>query len=339
MTRLPSLIAGAALALGLGLTAPAAQGQAIYGVLPDHGTAGQEICIRGWGFDGDSPRVFFTQEGSGKERNLDVVSMKNDEIIALIPKVPSGHCDVHFEANGKKVTRKDGYLVMTPSIHSVNPPAASPGDVVEIVTGYIGPKKGKVFIGGKKAKVLDWLPGGAAIASWVPPGPQTDLIRVKVPKKLPGGSADVEIKTVVGVDKQEHCLGIDGTTKKIGWPKIKARIDGKKFRAGGKKRLQVAGGPGAYEITALRRKTVLRITVPFDPANDPMPQKAIGLPYDMARISFTDEKAAQTWVGKAGDWSLIVDKSSGGQIGGHFEGVLKGPSEKEVEGTFVINLP
>ncbi len=340
MTRLQSLMASAALALGFGLAAPAAHGQVIQGVLPDHGTAGQQICIRGWGFGGDSPRVYFTQEGSGKERNLKIISIVNNEIIAEVPAVPTGHCDVHVEAKDKKkVTRKNAYLVLSPNLHSVNPTAASPGDTVEIITGYIGPKKGKVYIGGKKAKVLDWIPGGAAFAPWVPAGPQTDLIRVQVPKKLPSGSADVEIYTVTGSDKQEHCLSVGGTDRKIGWPKIKARIDGKNFRAGGKKRLQVAGGPGAFEVTAIRRKTVLRLTVPFDPANDSLPEKAIGLPWDLAKISFTDEKTGQTWVGKAGTWSLTVEKMSGGQIGGDFSGILKGPSDKEIDGTFVITLP
>ena len=87
---------------------------------------------------------------------------------------------------------KDGFTVKRPEIDSIEPTSGSTSDVITIHGFFYGTKKGKVTLGGKNCKILNWT---------MDPTTGGSAIQFVVPKGLTPGPHDLKVTTTrVGSD-------------------------------------------------------------------------------------------------------------------------------------------
>lgn len=83
------------------------------------------------------------------------------------------------------ITMTDAFTVMAPHIVSVDPSSGVSGNERVLSGNYFGSKKGKVYLGTKSCKVLNW---------------SMDTIRFMVPNKMASGSYAIMVTNKVGSD-------------------------------------------------------------------------------------------------------------------------------------------
>jgi hypothetical protein len=219
-----------ALALLLGSSSPA-WSQTIDQVVPAEGAWGTVVSIQGEDLKGQGkkPRVFLTRAGSKKKTRLKVHSATDQLVVAELRKGPAGTYDVHVRPKGKaftEVVAPDAFEIKAPEELTLETAATEPGQEIEIVGRFFGTRKGKVFVGGRKAAVLSWEAEPVGPADGDPP----DRIRFRVPKGLFDGQHVVKVVSKSGAGLASQGLLIEESGVPIkGKPRAAALIDGALF--------------------------------------------------------------------------------------------------------------
>jgi hypothetical protein len=197
---------------GLAPSVCAAGDPAVVSVVPASGTRGTEVTITGSGFGGKKPRVLLEPEAGGKSRRLKVLEWSDGEITARIRKASAGVHGLVVRPKGKGVpeaTLPAAFQVVPPSDLVVDLTCVRASDEVAITGTAFGPKKkGRVFVDGRKAKVLSWTAD--------PTGAGLDQAVFRVPAKKVSGVVNVEVRTPVGgTTLQDALLVLDSTDQRF----------------------------------------------------------------------------------------------------------------------------
>ncbi len=198
---------------------------------------GTQLTLVGSGFGGTTglakPKVFTSSVALPKHRALKVVSFTDTELVVQVKAGVPGDFDLTVQPKGADqapLVADDAVRLVTPTFEQPSPAAAGPGALVTLDPffgpGTFGTKKGKVKVGGKKAKVMSW---GA------------DQVVFKLPAKLANGIYVVEAKNKIGTGTVEdgvaqapYCMEMEGSAFDVGGPdRFSCKVDKKKHAATG----------------------------------------------------------------------------------------------------------
>src|SRR5262245_440234 len=154
----------------------------------DTATIGTTFQIQGSGFGmGKAPKVVLSRVPDGKLIKLKVSAYLDSQITAQLVRTFNGAAGeyglVVTPPGGEPQTGPGTVTLIVGAPYRVTPPTPGPGDSVTIDGTDFGTKKGKVVIGGKKAKITSWS--------------DTQIVAT-LHKKTPEGVHDVEIVNKIG---------------------------------------------------------------------------------------------------------------------------------------------
>ena len=159
-------------------------------VFPNSGGIGQEFDLRSFGFTPvKKPRVRLVphpDQPATKSVWVEVDLVEADRIAVTLRKGAAGVYDVVVvpkDRGVEDVTLPQPFTILLPVVDGTDPPSGAGGTEVTIHGSLFGPSKGKVTIGGKKAKVTSW---------------SDDTIVVVVSKKAPVGDQPVVVVNKAG---------------------------------------------------------------------------------------------------------------------------------------------
>ena len=154
------------------------------------GTIGTVLAIIGSGF-GDKKGKVLIEHAATK-----ITSWTDTEIACTVKKVPlpAESNNVIIRPSSKtapSLTLTSSFTVMSPTITGVEPDHGSPEQTITVRGRFFGSKKGKVYLGENKCKVVatSWIMNGATGES---------EIQCVVPKKISSGIYDVKVINKVG---------------------------------------------------------------------------------------------------------------------------------------------
>lgn len=198
---------------------------------------GTQLSIHGSGFAGLTgtamPKVFTSSVTVPKKRALKVISFTDTDIVAEIRSGAVGTYDLTVQPKGKGLVPlvASGIVrILTPVFDAPNPSIAGPGTLVTLDGSWgpetFGNKIGKVKVGGKVAKIVDWQKG--AVVFEMPAKLADGLYVVEVTNK-------VQTSTVINsVPGAPFCLQMDGSVFDLGGPdRFSCKVGSKKYKASG----------------------------------------------------------------------------------------------------------
>ena len=155
--------------------------------LREEGTIGTEITITGSGFGARKGKALVGTAA------LKILDWTDSSIRCQLTKALSpGIYDVTIRPKGASpIIMLIGFVVKAPEIDSVDPTGGSAGDTITIYGSFFVTKKGKVTLGGKNCKVLNWT---------MDPTTGESEIEFVVPKRLTPGVNELKIINGVGSD-------------------------------------------------------------------------------------------------------------------------------------------
>jgi hypothetical protein len=308
---------------------------------------GGVLTIDGLGFGTAKPKVFLLDEATGKKYVLKVTAFDDDQITAEIKKAVLGELQLNVQPKGADPFTFDSVVIERPDVESLMDELfagvideASPGLPFYISGEYFGSKKGKLFVGGKKAKVITWAMTG---------------ILLEMPKKLANGLWDILLDNKVGTD-DEHEITMFGSTVKIGKATLNLFIDGEKLGLKYTPGVPVAGHIVIVGVSATNPSKNMSIVVPFDVVNDTAPATftndvTLLLTYtETGKVSGFQIPPVATWIASGvgvGTVQVDVNASSGGQVAGTVDAMLDKqfdtftnpkPQTVHLTGSFILDV-
>ena len=197
-TRAPMLLVGLLAALAA-LAAPVRAG-GVEGVTPSVASTGTELVVSGSGFGAKAPRVLLVPVGGGKTRKAKVLEHSDTTLLVRVRKAQVGLHDLVVRPRGgaPELVQRGAVDVRPPEALTLLDDCAGPGDEVLVLGAHLGTKKGRVRVGGRKAKVLEWSAsaGGEGEVGAV------GSVRFRVPKKA-GGPETLEVSNRLGAAELE----------------------------------------------------------------------------------------------------------------------------------------
>jgi len=312
------------------------------------GTTGTIFSITGSGFGTKKPKVELIDvelDKKAKGSNCKVLEYSDTSLSVEIKKAKAGEFGLRVRPKGKGIDpadSKDGFVIRAPELLEVKDLGGTPNEEIELLAQFVGNKKPKVKVGGKKTKVVSVAPAEEE------GGPGTEVITIKIPKSLANGTWPVELFTKVGQDFEEGLVTVTGSNKPIGKKSFNATIDGKKLTAKGKGlAIQSTGLGVAISANQFGKGSTKQLVLnfPFVPDVTELPISFTGLPNDLALMMYTEGKGTnpqnlQITIWQPGSFSITLSAYSGGQLAGSFSGTLvsAGKPNTEVAGDFVLNL-
>lgn len=190
-----------ALGLVLGAFAGAAAA-AIDAVSPGSGTVGTVLTIDGSGFGATKPKVTLADGKSGVSLPLKVTAFSDAQITAeVVPgRAKTAARQGLFEVRvaprgGEEFVAAQGFVIEPPVVEETSPGSIAPKGALTVTGTRFGTKKGKVEIGGKKAKVTNW----------------TDTeVSATAHKKTPAGMQDVTVSNLIGEATLADAVEVEG---------------------------------------------------------------------------------------------------------------------------------
>lgn len=311
------------------------------------GTTGTVFTITGSGFGTKKPKVELIDTETDKKAkgtNLKVTEFSDTSLTVEVKKAKAGEYGLRVRPKGKGIEPADsmqGFEIRAPMLLAAKDLGGTPNEEIELLAQYVGNKKPKIKVGGKKTKVV------SVTASESEGGPPVEVITIKIPKSLANGTWPVEIFTKVGQDLEESLVTVTGSNKPIGKVAFNAFINGNKLNAKGKGLAIQSTGVGvvisANQFKAGNTKQLV-LNFPFVPEVTELPITFTGLPNDLALMMFSDGKVVQgvpdITIWNPGTMSITLNAFSGGQLAGSFSGLLTSAGEPnvEVEGDFILKL-
>jgi hypothetical protein len=289
-------------------------------------TVGSVLTIDGSGFGTAKPKIFLT-DGDGKKYVLKVTAFADEQLTAEVKKAVLGELTLNVQPKGaaepvifESVTIEGPAIDALLDLTELEIDSIGPNGEFLISGTFFGSKKGKIFIGGKKAKVLEWLNGE---------------IHLKMPKTLANGLWDIVLDNKLGLDESAEITMV-GSDKKVGKTSLTITVgtgpDEKtiKFKYSGDPVTDVEYTPfGGAQLGD--PKFIMGLTVHFNPATGEVPvtlESGKAHPGMVASFSVTKKTGPGLLDFAIGNWTLLpgsegmtveVKNSGGGQMGGTFE--------------------
>lgn len=311
------------------------------------GTTGTIFTITGSGFGTKKPKVELIDtelDKKAKGTNLKVTEFSDTSLTVEVKKAKAGEYGLRVRPKGKGIEPADsmqGFEIRAPMLLEVMDLGGTPNEEIELLAQFVGNKKPKIKVGGKKTKVVSVVPADDE------GGPAVEVITIKIPKSLANGTWPVEIFTKVGQDLEESLVTVTGSNKPIGKVAFNAFINGSKLNAKGKGLAIESTGVGvAISANQFKKGNTKQLVLnfPFVPDVTELPITFTGFPNDVSMILFSDGKIVNG-VPDITFWnhqtmSISLNAYSGGQLAGTFSGTLTSAGEPnvEVEGDFVLKL-
>jgi len=151
------------------------------------GTVGTQIIIPTSAFRTKKGKVWI---GGAAAK---IITWDGSSVTCEIKKpLPPGPYDIMVKSSGSKgtppITFPEGFVMMAPEIEAVNPSSGTEGTEVTISGNYFNIKKGKVYLGDKKGKVLSWgmdtATGQSTIVFLMPKGLEPGPYPLRVSNKV-----------------------------------------------------------------------------------------------------------------------------------------------------------
>lgn len=196
---------------------------------------GTQVTLQGSGFGGltgtSKPKVFINSAAQPKKRVLKVLEATDTDLLVEIKAATAGDFDLTVQPKGKDVlplVAEDLVRILQPTFEAPSPESVGPDELVTL-TGAWGPetfghKAGKVKVGGKPAKLVEW---------------NADTIVFRMPIKLADGIYSVEVTNRIakavtvkqsGEITTPYCLTMDGSSFDVGGPdRFSCRLNNKKY--------------------------------------------------------------------------------------------------------------
>ena len=153
-------LGGLTVALLTVLSASSAAQVSIDKISPSFGTTGDIITIEGSGFGTKKPKALFVDENLKKVKKtaLKVISITDTVIEVEVRKAVAGLQDLQIKFKGKNAPAplSEGAFEVIPPQIAADSFEADPKAEVTIGANFLGNKKPKILINGKKAKVKAW---------------------------------------------------------------------------------------------------------------------------------------------------------------------------------------
>ena len=268
------------------------------------------------------PKVFLLDEATGKKYVLKVTDFTDLQITAEIKKAVLGALTLNVQPKGADPFTFESVVIEAPDItglfdelFDLEIDEATPGLPFYIAGEYFGSKKGKLRIGGKKAKVITWAMTG---------------ILLEMPKKLANGLWDILLDNKVGTDADEQ-ITMFGSDVKIGNATLNLFIDGVKLKLKFTPGVPAGGHIVIVGVSATNPSKNMSMVVPFDVVNDTAPatftnDATLLLTYtETGKVSGFQIPPVATWIASGvgvGTVQVDVNASSGGQVAGTVDAML-----------------
>ena len=167
----------------------------------DTATIGTTFQIQGSGFGmAKAPKVVLSRIPDGKQIKLKVSAYVDSQITAQLVRTFNGAAGdyglVVTPPGGEAQSGPGTVTLVVGTIDFVSPQTPGPGDTVTISGFDFGTKKGKVVVGGKKAKVTSW---------------SDNEIVATLHKKTPEGAQAVQIVNKIGTAEQADAVIVGGS--------------------------------------------------------------------------------------------------------------------------------
>jgi len=300
---------------------------------------GSVLTIDGASFGTAKPKVFFT-DGEGKKYVLKVTAFSDTQLTAEVKKGVAGTLTLNVSPKGSTEPFTSPVVFETPRIDELldetgtsSIDEASPGTPFLIDGAYLGTKKGKIKIGGKAAKVLEWL---------------NDHVLVEMPKKLANGLWTIALDNKVAVNDEAE-ITMFGSTVKIGKAFLNFFVNGEKVAL----KYGQGSAPGGYAVVAVGTsgtnpsKSVV-IAVPFLDGDSVPEDYVFGT--DLFVVSYIETgkftlggppPTIKAYVPTIG-FTVNITANSASQVAGNCSGILElsggGGPDIEVTGEFVVDV-
>lgn len=143
------------LALLAVLIAAQATRAGIDGIAPDHGTLGTLITVQGDGFGSKKPRAWLSLPGAKKRYPLQVVAFDDAQITVRLRGGVAGPLELHVKPrDAAPVTAPTLFEIRAPEVQLVEQPVVTRGDTLDVHVEFAGDRRLRVFVGGRRARVL-----------------------------------------------------------------------------------------------------------------------------------------------------------------------------------------
>ena len=294
-----------------------------------------DIAAGDVGFGTKKPKVkavFLPVEPGAKgdpKLKLKVIEVTDQSATVLVKKAKGvGSFDLMVKPKGGDFYSAGTVTTTGPNAQALSTDTVAAGAEMTVTGSRFGTKKGKVFVAGKKAKVIEW----------------TDTsITFRVHKKTPAGTADVEVQNKLGDDAVSGQLTVTAPPPSIdGKERMTARTGGQAYKANnnlGFVGTYVSGRlvVGSAEITNSGR-VQRRFAIQFDVDLD-----SVGFPFTSNLSAFGSDLFTYIDVRTGGGLPPTVDTESfalGVDDGSSASVTLTGYDSVKgvVTGTFEANL-
>jgi len=296
-----------------------AAAQDITSVSPATATIGSTITITGNGFGTSKPVVFLSSAATGTKKFAVKVSTFSDtEIVGTVNAGVAGSFDVNVKRQANTIIETSALTLAAPTITSFSSSSAAPGAGITLNGTLLGPKKGKLTVNGKPAKVTAWSDGSVVFT---------------LATNLPNGPVDVVISNKIGSDSADDAFTISGSTVKLGKDFMSATIAGDAFKSasntlGGQ--TVVAGGSSQVQgSVGSNPNRAITMLFPFVGGTTPTPATFTGANFG-TQLIYTRTTlngfipTIKIWSSAGSqDLQIKVEAFSGGQMKITFSGTLK----------------
>ncbi|MDG2148269.1 MAG: hypothetical protein P8N09_01970 [Planctomycetota bacterium] len=150
-------------------------------------------------------KVWLHPTGGGPPRRAKLGFTEEGGLRLRVPRVEQGDYDLRLRSQKAPSADGDGWTtiseavcVQAPQDLALSSAEALPGDVLEITGRHLGPRRGRVEIASRRARVVSWetdVVVDALGASW-------DRVRIRVPRRIGDGVHPLVVITAAG----ETCL-------------------------------------------------------------------------------------------------------------------------------------
>jgi len=295
---------------------PAAE---IVDVQPAQAARGSVLTISGSGF-GKHPRVLLVPEAGGPSRRARLLSGDDGQLKVQVRRSLGGLHAVVVRPRGPAATEASlpaAVDVRAPEDLVAQADCTAPGDTLVCTARWLGHRKGRVRVGGLRAKVLAWEP----LAPRASPESGLGQVVVRVPAAL-SGSLPLELENALGSTEAAAPLWVlDASTPAGGTPGFSGRFGDESFEAD-VDALAWSAARGLVDVLAPDAERVLECRLLYD-VETQGPALLQGLDVQ----AFTYFSAGEAWVVEfdAGLHSSLVveiEVNCHGVIAGRFEGRL-----------------
>lgn len=307
-------------------------------VSPSEGSCGTQLAIDGEGFGAKAPAVSLVDPSTGKKTKLKVTSFSDTHVEAVLKKAAkAGLRDLRLvPKGGAPMLLAGAFDLRAPEPLAVDSPVTFPGDQRTVTGSFFGTKKGKLKVGGAKAKVVSWA---------------DDAIAFVVPKKAAGGMRDVLVANKAGEGELALSLLVQGGPLDEGPDVLIVRVGGELLSATDPWQVLGLEGGGLHVAAGLGQGRSLHIRLPVDLATQPLPLSVVNDP--AGHVGFLDgapwvDLDATQWstAGQGDSYEVSLFEGGAHRVVGAVSATLQRvsgagePQQLPVEdGLFVLTLP